>query len=296
VGVPKHYDRNLSRLEQFFDGWEPPEFSLLTEEKLDWLYERIADRRHWMFALDRFLPAFENRLIAKVKKTNRAPTWYVYGSPETKRYVGPGYKVESFPAPHLQPGVVLGETMTLHTLDSYQFHVLRSQYMNRHIRPGMATLPVAVLVDGVLIGVFAFTMPSRLAASSRDLPQPYVYQLSDFPVRPTDYKHLAKLVLYAALSKESQLLAERMMRQRVRSVTTTAFSNNPVSMKYRGLYTLLYRKENTSFDEAWASDIPRDDPYYSTQWMLQYGAELGKWTLAEGLATWKHKHGKARVS
>ena len=33
---------------------------------------------------------------------------------------------------------------------------------------------------------------------------PTMYLLSDFPVAPVDYKHLAKLVLYAALSKESK--------------------------------------------------------------------------------------------
>ena len=51
-----------------------------------------------------------------------------------------------------------------------------------------------------------------------------MYLLSDFPVAPVDYKHLAKLVLYAALSKESKRLAERITRRRCASLVTTAFS------------------------------------------------------------------------
>lgn len=85
------------------------------------------------------------------------------------------------------------------------------------------------------------------------------------------------------------LLAERVARHRVREVLTTAFSQNPVSMKYRGLFALRSRKENAHGAEAGAGDPAA---YYQQRYQLNYLAPMGQWTLAEGLALWKAKHGK----
>jgi hypothetical protein len=116
-----------------------------------------------------------------------------------------------------------------------------------------------------------------------------MYLLSDFPVAPTDYPRLSKLVLYAALSQESKLLAERIARHRVRSLYTTAFSNKPVSMKYRGLFALANRKENPHWSASAATD---PGAYYQQRYQINYEAPMGQWTLAEGLALWKAKHGE----
>ena len=111
-----------------------------------------------------------------------------------------------------------------------------------------------------------------------------IYLLSDFPVAGTDYPRLSKLVLYAALSKEAQALAQRSLSRRVKHAVTTAFTDNPVSMKYRGLFELIGRKE-----------LPRgSDPVKDHRYMLNYAAAMGAWTLDEGLAEWKAKHGKPR--
>jgi hypothetical protein len=104
-------------------------------------------------------------------------------------------------------------------------------------------------------------------------------------------------VLYAALSKESKLLAERITRHRIRSAFTTAFSNNPVSMKYRGLWKLYSRKSNPTEHEKWGQGIDRSiNEYYDRKYQLNYSAEMGAWNLEEGLALWKKKHGQRTVA
>jgi hypothetical protein len=100
--------------------------------------------------------------------------------------------------------------------------------------------------------------------------------LSDFPVSGSKYSKLAKLVLYAALSKESQELIQVLTSRRTLSLVTSAFTNRPVSMKYRGVFDLLSRK-------------PSKDVKMGKN-MLNYGALLGKWTLNEGLAIWNKRH------
>lgn len=85
----------------------------------------------------------------------------------------------------------------------------------------------------------------------------------------------------AALSHEARLLAERRLAQRWRSLVTTAFSQHPVSMKYRGVMTLITRAETSS------PDLPGGRGY-----KLTYGGALGAWTLAEALASWRAKHAR----
>jgi hypothetical protein len=47
-------------------------------------------------------------------------------------------------------------------------------------------------------------------------------------------------------------------------------------MKYRGILQLTKRSDS-------------EDPRFKYQ--LQYESDMGRWTLAEGLAEWKAKHG-----
>jgi hypothetical protein len=188
----------------------------------------------------------------------------------------------------LFPGDDIGNRLSLAPLDAAQFQALRSQYMNPGIKPGQASLPVAVLCDGKMIGVFAFSTAPTLTNWSQ-IEGPTIYLLSDFPVAPTSYPRLSKLVLYAALSIESKLLAERVSHQRVRSVVTTAFARRPVSMKYRGLFDLLTRAETKSDLPAGGGGIA--DAYYSQGFKLNYASGIGRWTLADGLSEWKRKHG-----
>ena len=83
------------------------------------------------------------------------------------------------------------------------------------------------------------------------------------------------------------MLAERLTSHRIRSLVTTAFSKKPVSMKYRGLFQLLSKKE---IEEVDGTETDMSKCYYSKGYQLNYGAEMGQWTLAEGLALWKKNH------
>jgi hypothetical protein len=87
----------------------------------------------------------------------------------------------------------------------------------------------------------------------------------------------------AAVSAESQLLMERRVSQRWRSLVTTAFSQHPVSMKYRGVLDLLLRSAATG------ADLPG-----GTGHKLTYGGPLGRWSLAAALASWHTTHGARR--
>jgi hypothetical protein len=287
TGAATAFESDFRALERMFE-WEKPEFGLLEGESLTALFDKIRDRREWLLGINQRLDGMEDHLRGMARTTNRGLPVYVYGSDETRTLVGPAQSLDRVTMPRLGPGDRLGDTMTLHPLTDGQFHALRSQYMNHHIRPGSAEIAVAVAVDGVLVGVFAANRPRAYVGPDR------AYLLSDFPVAPNDYARLAKLVLYAALSKEAEVLFTRMSNHPIHHLLTTAFTRKPVSMKYRGLFHLHSRKRLDLSKESWGKGIREDDPYYGQDWMLNYASETGRWTLAEGLAEWKERHGILR--
>ncbi len=67
-------------------------------------------------------------------------------------------------------------------------------------------------------------------------------------------------------STEVRDILEQKLAQKVRTIGTTAFTDKPVSMKYRGVFDLHSRKEGR----------------------LNYLGEAGKWSLEQAL-TWWHK-------
>lgn len=270
------YAAMFGKLDGLFD-WDAPAYQELFDDRRKIFLDALVNRPHWAIGSRERLPGFEPYLRGTAQTTNRGVPLYLYASDGPTRVVAPRQSTEPVGTPRLAPGDEIGGRLWIAPLTYGQFAALRSQYMNEHIKPGMPTAAFGVLVDDKLIGCYALSKGYKVPGSSADA----VYLLSDFPVAPTDYARLAKLVLYAALSSEARLLAERVCKARIRWVVTTAFTDNPVSMKYRGLFELHSRKD------AGAKSAHR--------YQLQYHAEAGQWTLAEGLTTWTRKHGSKRA-
>ena len=286
----KAYIKDFAKLETLFH-FEPTEYTIFDENTLLEYFKLVASKRYWIIGTDMKLPElFDAYLKALSKTTNRGITIYIYSNAGKTHYIGPRQEIEDLKIPRLMPGDTVGDKIELKILSNNAFQTLRSEYMNINIRPGAATLAVGVFVDEKLCGVYAFSAAPTQSNWDTHIDTPTIYLLSDFPVEPVDYDRLAKLVLYAALSEESKLLAERITRKRVKSLVTTAFSKNPVSMKYRGLFKVLNRKEHDALGEDWAKDIDPSNAYYAQKYQINYGAKMGEWTLDEGLQLWKKKH------
>lgn len=286
----KAFIKDFAKLESLF-RFEQPQYTIFDESTLLEYFKLIAEKKHWLFGTDTKLSEpFDKYLKAVSKTTNRGIAVYLYSNTGKTRFIGPRQTVEHMNIPRLMPGDVVGDHIELKLLSQIAFQTFRSEYMNANIRPGNATQAVGVFVDGKMCGVYAFSASSTFAQWDPYGDAPTIYLLSDFPVEPVDYDRLAKLVLYAALSKESKLLAERIVKKRIHNLVTTAFSQNPVSMKYRGLFKIFNRKENEALQEKWAADIDPSNAYYNQKYEINYGAKMGEWTLDEGLQMWKAKH------
>jgi len=275
-GAARDYEHMFARLDTLFDWDQPLAVPTLTDERFKLMLQRLTNRPQWIFGNTNEWPDYKDHLRGIAQTTNRGLPIYIYASHGGARVVAPRQDTTPVTVPRLAPGQAIGSQVAIAPLAGGQFRALRSQYMNPHIRPGQETASFAVLVDGYLVGVFAVsTAPNPALASNPE----GIYLLSDFPVAPTDYPRLSKLVLYVALSKEAKLLFERIARRRIKTTSTTAYSKNPVSMKYRGLFDLIGRQEV-------------EDGVDGQRFKLQYSANLGKWSAAEGLTLWAKKFGE----
>ncbi len=280
------YEKMFKVIEKII-AWNPPEYEMIDKEKIFEMFRKLTEREYFMFGTNDELKEFSDYLIGVSQTTNRGVPLYIYSKAMKSRIIMPCQKVSSLMVERIGKDEDIGSTIKIIELKSENFKALRSQYMNPYIKPGSETSSYGVLVDDKLIGVYAFSASPSLSNWDKHIETPTMYLLSDFPVAPTKYKRLAKLVLYAALSKESKMLAERITNHRIKSLVTTAFSKNPVSMKYRGLFKLLNKKKLDGVDE---NETDMSKIYYNQGYELNYGATMGEWTLAEGLEMWKKKH------
>jgi DNA adenine methylase-like protein/GNAT domain-containint protein len=276
--------------------WPEPSFGTLDGDRYAELLDEITGRECFLLGVNEVRPELADKLVMSFQPTVRSPTVNVYASDGTLRVVRPRQPTAGAPWPHLLPGQELGERLAIAPLTFPEFAALRSKYMNKGIRPGSSELAVAVLVDGVLVGTFALMRQAKgIGLSGRWQGTNVGYLLSDFPVAPSDYPRLSKLVLLAALSEESRLLAEQRLNRRFDALLTTAFTNNPTSMKYRGEMQLYTRKPQNFKEQlrTWVQDeVPEWNTYYQRKWDLNYIARWGERTLEEGFELWRRKHGK----
>ena len=264
------YEAMYASLGEVFT-WQPPEYELYEPaEALTTLLERMRTKRHWLLGTRMEQPDLADELLGIVRTTNRGVPIYLYGDSQARRFVRPRQNLEPVLLTRLQPGETLAPPLFLSILTGGQFATLRSQYMNALIEPGEPSLCVAVHSRDRLLGVFAYSTAPSFAQWGAYLPMPYIYLLSDFPVAPVTEDRLSKLIVYAAMSSEATLLAERTHNHRVRSIVTTARTRRRQSMKYRGPMRLLNHK---------------DDPKFGNE--LNYGAAMGKWTLQEAYERWR---------
>lgn len=273
------YERMFKFLHECFE-WDEPTYQVFDEGRLKLFLEKVTSRRHWIYGAQEAVDheALRGKLLGKSQYTYLGTKFWIYASdvPGT-RIVTPRLRLEPFLCPRLKLDEPVGDRLQLIPITRPQFTTLRMQYLDPMIEPGRPRISVAVLADGKLIGAFAFSAPDQTMLAPRGLDSPHIQLLCDFSVGSTKDKKLSKLVAWSVLSRESQIHLERIWNRRLRSVVTAAFSNNPVSMKYRGIYRLFRRTE--------------EDPEANNghRYKLTYGAKIGEKTLDEILAAWKAK-------
>lgn len=139
---------------------------------------------------------------------------------------------------------------------------IKSLYLQENIAWTSTPLNFLIYLDDMLAGILSFAMPKHNIGEFKTTE--YVYLMSD--TATTRFGRVSKLI--AMLASQVDVLrvasSKLMHRRPVKAVVTTVRSNNPVSMKYRGIYEVLARKEPPAGERSGAKYIinyvtaPRD--------------------------------------
>lgn len=187
------------------------------------------------------LQGVETQVYARAKQTAKRPAIPI---------LGPDEKVQE-------------NTVTLVILDRQGFAWFRDQYLSSGITPAYPPWRFGVCLEGKLVGVVGW---------SRGNDGESYYLMCDVALRSSRYKRLSKLLCMVANTAEMKRVLRQQTGRLWSTFTTTAFTRRAVSMKYRGVLTLLGRNEKEG--------------------MLNYEGHFN-WTLKKAVRKWQKLEGKA---
>ena len=255
------YERMYRFLEENMD-WPRPSFRTWDPKDLpDWLSIVAKSDSPYFVVTDHELPGFKP--ATEYRSTINKP---VYG------YLGDGRssfrrkrnREASFAYQAVDPATLGPLTdVQLVPASSAQLTFLRNMYLAKGIAHATGIANYLVMLDGKLAGGFIY-------ARDRWDPAGSIYLLSDFCI--VHERRLAKLIAMLAGSSEAIGAWCRRFVVRPKVLRTTAFTDQPVSMKYRGIYDLTSRKPG----------------------QLNYQAEIGDRTAKAIYLDWLGRYGQAQ--
>jgi hypothetical protein len=256
------YERLYAKLMEVLE-WDAPSYTVFDEGRLTTLLESMTSKAHWVVARDVAIPSLSPFCRGLVQTGMRSKPVYVYSDRGSSRRTGPEQKVELLDCDRLgvDEEIPKDAKLSVSPITQGQMNMLRSEYLSPSIAPAPAWLNLAVAANGKLVGALAFAPEKYGGADS-------CYMMTDFPVISRRHRRLAKLILAVALSMEVQELLKQRFVNRALTISTTAFTTKPESMKYRGVFELVNRKEN----------------------FLNYLGHAGKWNLDGAFAWWAKSH------
>jgi hypothetical protein len=159
-----------------------------------------------------------------------------------------------------------GSDIKLVRLKTTELTAFKDLFLGKNVNFSTGTWAFAVEIDGLIYGFIEYSQ-SKFGGLDG------VYLNADFGVPYCRYPHISKLMVMLATCAETAKLLSRMRMYPTRSLATTAFTERPVSMKYRGVLELVKRGQTAD-----------------GQKFLQYEGKFSDATWKQTLKTWLNKH------
>lgn len=224
----------------------------------DLIHQLINDKTDFCF--------FSDQLYEDIKPTmmyegNNKPI-YIYSSESKTSLRRESKKFRAFKYMPIDPKrITEHSTVKVCIATSEAMNFIKDIYLAKGINHKDGMFNVLFYVDGMLVGGAIYRL-SQFGDKFRS-----IYMLSDFSL--SRERKLSKLV---AMLATSQLVISHINKKyfiNIERVHTTAFTNAPVSMKYRGIFRLDARKEGFL---NYSSDVRKDTPQQIYKdWWFKYG-------------------------
>lgn len=258
------YERLYRRLDEVFD-WEKPVYPMLDDERRIDIAQWCMKRRH-VTLLDFPLPEAQPVMIGHTQRNKHV---YMYSNVLDRTAL--------YRRMHPDPGIrleLLGQSdatgpdskVEVISISPLIIQPYKGMYLAKNIDFSTGMYGFAVSLNGKVIGFLEYSFGTT-GGQGDDW-----YLFSDFIVGWKFNKRASKLVTMLALCNEVRRALEVKVIRRRNQVSTTAWTDKPVSMKYRGVFELVKR------DEA--------------RGMLNYRAKWSGLTAQETYQLWLKKYAK----
>lgn len=224
------YERLFAAFDDIFD-YERPDYPILDDARRDELIKWLVER-NFFYGDDRRL---DLPLVCLSERVGMRPLFTYSNMDVGKMFFGApklapitNYNVADYDIDLSDAKISLVVVRPADVLP-YKF-----AYMPASINPVTGQLAIAVIAKNSIVGFLEFSI-SMYRRSGHD-----VYLLSDFAV-PTKYKRLSKLIAMLSVSADVLDIIKTHMLISPKRVFTTAFTDKPVSMKYRGVFKVSGR-------------------------------------------------------
>jgi Phage DNA Adenine Methylase-like domain 1/Phage GNAT-like domain len=256
------YEKLFQRLDESVD-WDRPAYDMLTTERREETLQKMMEGDYILYDdQPRDLPC-----VARVDLFGRK-TVFIYSNLFLRRGLFRKKITEKVPRYDiLMPDeqVPAESQIRVKEVDISTINHYRNMYLSKKIQPGSGGPCFLVFAGDKLFGFLIFQAYSKKGGASNE-----IYLLSDFVVPSNRHRRLAKLLLLAATCPEMKQVLDEMHIRDYASILTTAFTDRPVSMKYRGVFDLAKRGEG----------------------FLNYRGTFGETTFKEVVLLWMKKYEK----
>jgi DNA adenine methylase-like protein/GNAT domain-containint protein len=234
AAFPPTYKNGYERLYRFVEDnteWDRPPYEVWDPARIeDWLDELDAMGVHYCVLTDHTLERHEP---ATVYRSNTNKPVYTFADRSASSVRRGSHKSEPFRYVPVDPAALTARSaVEIVAATSGQMNFLKDIYLAKAIAHTSGIANFLVLIDGHLAGGFIYARHK----SGGDA----IYLLSDFALAPKS--RLSKLIAMLATSHTVISRMEIKLMHRITAVYSTAFTDKPVSMKYRGIYDLVGRK------------------------------------------------------
>lgn len=256
------YEKLFQRLDESID-WDRPSYDVLTTERREETLRKMMEGDYILYDdQPRDLPC-----VARVDLFGRK-TVFIYSNLFFRRGVFRkkiNEKASRYDILMPEEEIPRDSPVRVKEADISTINHYRNMYLSKKIQPGSGGPCFLVFAGDKLFGFLIFQAYSKKGGPSNE-----IYLLSDFVVPSTRHRRLAKLLLLAVTCREMKQVLDEMQIRDHASILTTAFTDKPVSMKYRGVFELVKRGEG----------------------FLNYRGTFGENTFKEVIALWMKKYGK----
>ena len=237
------YERIYKLVNENVD-WPAPAYGIWNPDSLPGFIASLEDRKiPYCVISDQVL---QDRTPTTEWRGSNKPV-YTYASNQAASYRRRFRNETPFKYTAVDPGAITGQSkVTVCDADNKRMTYLKNVYLSKGIDHTSGQINRLVFIDGALAGGFTYSQ-TQFGDKTREL-----YLLSDFSI--VRERKISKLIPMIAACREVIEPINHRLLIKVESISTTAFTTKPVSMKYRGVYELAKR----ATDHLQYSSVIRD--------------------------------------